>query len=1308
MKSLAESMTQARMKKWKPSVRGNAVALVIAIAIGIVACCISVRAQSGAGSIQGTVTDSTGAVIQGASIHVVQQGTNVASDTTSSSVGFYQVPELFTGTYDVTVAAPGMKSYKTTIDLLVAQNAVINPTLTAGAVTQQVSVSANTVQLTTTDNGTITSTLENSRINQLPMNGRLLLTLIGETTPGLEDSGTRANGLMGEALEYVEDGAPSVVREFGGANVSSVSTQVLLPDPDAVQEVRIETTDTGAQYATPGTAVLTSKSGSNSLHGSLFETARNNAFGIARDRQDPANYAAPHYVRNEYGASAGGPIVLPHIYHGKDRSFWFFAFEKYSLASFSPSLEHVPTAAMEGGNFSGLINSSGVLQTLYDPATTTSSANCNGSGTANQYCRQTFTQEFGETGSNINSIPAGRLSPATKVLYALTPPTTSSDDPLVASNVTLPSIADYEIPNITFRLDHVFNDTNRAYLRYTNVNQTWKSGFSQPGVTADGIPAGSVGNQGFFPAANFTGAIGYTHVFSPTFFAETVLSQDWLTRKDYFVGDTEDYEQTLGVPNNFGELGFPGISGTLWAQPGNMGRYGMTQIISNIDENMTKTVGRHQMQFGGRYRHERFGYLTVHLQDTITFNGADTALVNPASGANYTATSNTGQANGDFFLGGASNYEVNFPTPYTHYHDMEFDGYFQDNFHVSRNLTANIGLRYENHPAIWTKYGLDESWDLKNNAMVLASPPATLIAEGYTTQAIITNLEDDGVTIETPAQAGMPANTLLRNYPFNFSPRVGLAYLPFNGKYGTVIRGAYGRYIYPVPIRSSVLDVVQDNEPYLATYNESYINAAQAPDGLPNYLMRAPQAVVMGANSANVVNTSTTNAILPGFESFALNPSYPPDFVTQVNATIEQPLKGNSVLRVSWLWSHGTNLDQEYQYNLKPSQYVYEMQKGTLEPTGGTSAIGTSQYATTGADPYNQVSIGSGSIYDQKSGWSNDNALQVNYQRLFHHGIAYQVIYVWSKPFRVGGNFFRDTLVDTAQDYANSGVSTMTQAYGPVTSPILPPAPPPGTASYGFWHNLDVYENHYIDTAIPKQHISFNGIIDLPVGRGKRFLGNSNRFMNEVVGGFQLAGDGSILSQDFQVANGNWGPTNPIKVYKHNAKITDCRSGVCHESFEWFNGYLAPTVIPSNSGNAKCTLAAGLVTGLPANWAPYESPIDTDCNPSDAAYKYYGDNEVNITLPGGTPTAIAFSPGPQGTNPYSRTFLNGPMNYTIDLSLFKVFPITERTNLRFNIDAFNALNVQGYSNPNTTDGTESLLSSYNTPRQVQFTLRLQF
>ena len=240
-------------------------------------------------------------------------------------------------------------------------------------------------------------------------------------------------------------------------------------------------------------------------------------------------------------------------------------------------------------------------------------------------------------------------------------------------------------------------------------------------------------------------------------------------------------------------------------------------------------------------------------------------------------------------------------------------------------------------------------------------------------------------------------------------------------------------------------------------------------------------------------------------------------------------------------------------------------------------------------------------------------------------------------------------------------------------------------------------------------HITFNGIIDLPFGRGKRILGNSRRLVNELVGGFRLAGDGNIVSQNMAIATSNWGPTSQLHLYKHSQPVTDCRSGTCIPGYEWFNGYLAPTVASGHSAN--CTLAANNVQGLPSNWIPYQVPIDNDCNPSDAAYRYFGQNEVQVqasTLNGGAPLDTPYVPGTYGLNPYSKKIIAGPINWTADLSVFKVFPITERAVIRVNADAFNVFNVQGWNNPDPATGIENMQSSYNTPRQIQLTARFTF
>lgn len=1304
---------------------------------GIVLClalCLSVaHAQSGAGSIQGTITDPSGAIIPGASIHVVNSSTNVTSDTKANSAGDYQVPGLFTGEYVMSVTAPGMETSQRSIQLLAGQTAAINFSLKAGSVTQKVEVEANAVQLVTTTSATLSSQLENSRIDQLPMNGRVITSLVGETTPGLTAhyaAGTIANGLMEDSsIEYEADGVPLLNRNFGGPNSMA---QAQYPDPDTIQEVHTETANSGAQYATPATAVISTKSGTNSLHGSLFETMRNNGVGIARNRSNLPNFVAPHLVRNEFGASAGGPIMIPRFYDGRNKSFWFFAYERYSLIQSSYESAYVPTPAMRNGDFSGLINSSNVTQQLYDPNTTynSGSAPCPGTPTdpklnptgINTYCRMPFGNGIAGSPGN-NQIPISRLDPTSKILYDITPLPTNTADPLVSSNLSVLDPSVYIVPTITFRVDHSFGQKDKVYVRYTSNNQTDLSLRNYPNnspatLAADGIPAHASGLQNI-GTNQFAAALNYTHVFSPTFYSETVASQQWFYQ---FVGGGGypqiNYEaQYFGLPNNFGETGFPVIcSSCLMPFGGDQYQYYENQIVFNYDENLVKTVGKHQLHFGGRYRRERLSYLPSRQNDSASFDATGTSLENPQSAAgSYGSSPNTGETEADFFLGDASLYSVTLEPPQGHGHDMEWDPYFQDDWKVTKNLTVNLGIRDTYVPGFWTKDGLATTFDFKNGAFVMPQPTSYYVNHGYTTQAIINNLTNNGVKFEQPAQAGFP-NTDAENVNV-FEPRVGFAWQPFGNRIGTVVRGGYGKYAFPTALRSSWQQMFA-GFPFVQNYTQNYNSATQSPDGKANYLVRNPQTVSMGVNDQNVVNSTTTTAITPGSSIIGLNPHYPPDIAQETSFTIEQPLKGNSALRISWVYTRGTNLDQTYQVNNAISPFTWEMSTGTVPPTGGASTAGTSQYQTTALNPYNNITYGALSSYG-KTGYSNDNALQVNYQRLFHHGIAYQIYYVWQKAFTGDGT------VDTDQDYLSvRGTAPNTTFAVPaggsaITLGSTPPVRPAGVPSYQTWRGLTDWEDYVVNVGNPKQQIVFNGIIDLPFGRGKRFFGGVNRLVDELIGGFQLAGDGAITSQYFAPIATHWGPTNPIKVYKHGAPILDCRAGqtACYNSYLWFNGYLAPTVIPVANGGT-CTTKC--VNNLPADYKPFVTPINntpsTAATPTSPAvnYPYYGTDDVLVTSPTIAAAAEPYSPGPVGNNPYSKTIIPGPINWTADLSLFKVFPITEHVYFRVNLDAFNLFNVQGYNNPSATDGTELVqpggvgASSHNTPRQVQLTARLTF
>lgn len=1205
--------------------------------------------QSGVGSIQGVVRDRTGAVIVGAEIQVTKPATNESYQAVTNSQGIYTVPALFQGRYVVTIAAQGMSSWRTSVSLQVGQTVRIDATMEVATVSGQVTVTGDQTTLLNTENATQDTVVERQRIEQMPLNGRSIAGLITLTTPGYEGGSSnqpRVNGLNWGAFSWVMDGANIDYRDGGGLdNVA--------PDPDSIQEVRVETSNSSAKFDRPGTAILATRSGTNAIHGSLFETNRDNSYGIARNRQDSTSARAPKYIRNEFGGSVGGPVYLPYfspkpeLYRGKDKSFFFVAWERLELSQNTSSLYYVPTDAMRTGDFSGLTNSQNILNTIYDSLSTSPTK---------PWTRQPFPG---------NKIPVSRISPLAKALYAVTPEPTNGNNPYQAPNWIGQSRNDEHASHITFRLDHHFSDQNTAFFRYTWGNDTTSALGSDS--THYGAPTtDGVWNYWYHPLKSQSGSLSWNHIFSPTFYHELVVSMNYDSWNQKGEPDpTKDYTTPLGLQNQFSLTGLPTISGsstgnstgsTLQAYGQGSSEWRDNDYTNVFEDNLTLVRGRHLMEFGGRYHHERLNILPKSsVPINVQFDGLGTGAYDPKSGASYGELPNTGLATADFFLGYADAYSTALSSRYLYMREQEISSYFQDNFHVTPNLTANIGGRWEILPAIHERDRQFTSFDYANAAVVTGLPTDQLIAKGYTTKQLVNGLQGIGVKFETPDQAGMPSGVINNNY-FNFLPRLGLAWLPFGSGHGLVVRGGYGAYIYPTPTRN-FYSSMNGNVPFTYNYVQDYKSAAQSPDGLINYILRSPQTVVAGKNSMDVIDLNNQNAISPGsFEIDALDSKQPPNYYREWNVTVQKDLGHQTAISVAYLGNHGGNLEQQWYTNNGPSSdYVWYVNTGQPKPTG--------YYSNTATRVYNKTTYGNINLL-RKTGWSNSNGVQVNFQRLYHHGFAYQVSYVYSKNFRNGGNSTRDSQVYPAGAFVSGVVSS---------DP----------------YQLNRLQSYLRDTATPLQRLRFNWVFDLPFGRKQHFFSNGNRVVDEIIGGWQLAGDGTMYQSLWQPATSDWGTFSPLHYYGRKYKVQDCRGGaVCYNAYLAYNGY-----IPASQVNA----AKG-VTGLPANYVPAHQPLNVA----------QGNQNTTVTLSNGQQVTTAYSLGPKGVHPYSHLFLGGPINWDTDASLFKMFSVTDSIKLKVNADFFNVFNQQGTNYPDSSTGIISTTSSHNTARIVQIGARLNF
>jgi hypothetical protein len=1136
-----------------------------------------------------------------------------------------------------------METWKGELTLQVGQSAEVNPTLKVAGTATEITVAGNVTPLVTTTSPTLANVVERARIEQLPINGRLIQNLFYMTTPGFESASVpRLFGLR-FATEMLQDGAVLMNRQWQ-------SLPARPPGLDTIEEFRAETSNSSAKMNRPGTIILTTRAGTNEVHGAVFETARNSGVGVARARED-FYLKPPHLVRNEFGASLGGPVYLPKLYSGRNRTFFFFAYEGYRLRQASTRSVSMPTPAMREGDFSGLMDSQGRRYTLYDPMTT-----------GPDWRRLPFTN---------NEIPAARRSPLSTYLYSITPlPTHPGVNPLASSNWFGLGFNNTNQSTITTRVDHRLSDNDQLFFRYShNPSNRWYTTSLGGGPTTLDGKANAAIDRG----ENDSGVASWTHTFSPTFFSETIFSVQRDHREITPIAPTEDIATALGLSNPFEGKGFPRIVNTGFGMDydssANLNRD--FSRLYNLDQNFTKVHGRHEFQFGGRWRYESLDILADQQQTmgTVSYSSLGTALFDPASGTAYGSVPFSGHNAANLYLGLAT-YSARFFPSFFYLRTGENSAYFQDNFKATSRLTLNLGLRYEYSRPARDRDKTLLSFNPKTHAIVMPRSLDDMVRLRHAHPAIARAYANLGVKYETPAQAGLPDDVVYPN-KWDFGPRIGFAYRIGSLSRPAVLRGGYAIYAFPEQLRAMTCET-RAIVPTTATFSNDPNASQQSPDQLPNYLLRSVPTFIAGVNTKEVLNLETVTGITRGTGTvYYLDPRQPTARAHEWNLTLEREVLANTSVRVSYVGTHGVRMAQYYSYNDAPNAYIWYTTTGEALPTG--------EYANVARRNFDREIFGTIWQY-QKSGWSNNSSFVAEVQHRYSQGYAFQAFYTMSNSQRVGGNGWVDDIL-------------------PETNMFLPGAVPTDQKARD---RLLFYRR---DTDIPKHRFNWNWIVDLPFGRGKLLARNAHGLFDHLVGGWQIAGNGALTSRYFGLPTSMWGPIGNVEVYGKDYPIQDCRSGVCYEGNLHYNGYIPANRINSYDRNGK----PNGVMGVPETYKPFQTPLiptpRDGGSASDPNFPFYESNTVFVPLKNGTLQRTTFD---TNFHPMRFQYLLGPMIWSMNASAFKSIRLREQVYLRFNIDFFNVFNQPGTRLPDSTTGIITKQFSQNSPRVLQLTGRLNW
>ena len=957
---------------------------------GLVAAANPASAQSTLASVTGQVQDSTHALVPGATVTLLRTESNTTRTFTSDSSGTFTALNLDPGTYDVTVSSPGFaSSVQHGIALSPRQQLRLDIPLSTDTVAQTVQVDGSDAGTLTVDSAQISAALSPRDVLDLPANyrgaGSTSPLNVIQTLPGVQpDSGSyppQPSASPAPGIKFsIQGGLPSQSETtIDGISAQNQTSNNILgdafPSAESIAEIRVDSVNNNAEYAQPGEITTVTKSGTNSIHGAAFEYFQNSALDAVPFGTDRAN--KPKKVANDFGGSIGGPVYIPHLYHGKDHTFFFATFEGLRFPQSTPIQALVPTVLEKQGNFSQETTS------LTNPFT------------GGQYANQTLPSISPQAKAFLQFYPDPNFGGSESFATALS---------TTGYNYLSTRRRDIVSNQYDLRVDQTLGSKGTVFARYTskNISQVMPVDLTLPNSAAIGQYRifATVFNYAFTPRLANEFRFGFT------------LEQDGTTSP--FNGAAQASAAGFtGIGTSFPFNGIAHIGfdpGTITSIGSRLNSTEQSRIFQYVD-NVTLVRGGHILRIGVDVRH-------LAANTPLDFSSSDNY------GNFFFSNSNsfTGQQFADFLIGTPYQTQVDNVTASNNGASDAYAAYIQDNWKATTNLNLTFGLRYELHPAFSDKGGNIGNFDPttpKSGTLLYPAgfagnlAPAELanlnacstagVSNPYATNATINGAPCTPVLSNT--QAGIPAG--LRTFPhLRFEPRFGFSFRPF-GNDRTAIRGGAGFYNITTSgaLFYALTGTLQAN---VQTFNN--VETATGPAfAFPN------------------ISTASTNSFAGG----NFQPSYGSvSFNSAVDIHWHDPYSLQTNLSVDHDFGHGFGLRVSY-VGLHTWHLVWQPELNELPVSNTTAAVNQPRTAFNFPNFYSISDRSTSAQADYHSG-------QVELSHRFAHGLSFDTSYTLAKnlsdnqgtygAFSQAGSF-----VDEQGGYYGTSTTNRHLDYGNVT-----------------------------------------------------------------------------------------------------------------------------------------------------------------------------------------------------------------------------------------------------------------------------------